>query len=41
VVFLCARACEFVAHSEPIHRDEIDHLDERHEQALELGRRYS
>ena len=41
VVFLCARACGFVVRPETIHRDDIDHLDERHERALKLGERYS
>ena len=41
VVFLCGRACGFTETGESIDRSDIDHRDERHEQAIAMGHQFA
>jgi len=40
VVFLCARSCGFTETAGTINRAALDHRDERHERAVEMGKEF-
>jgi hypothetical protein len=41
VVFVCARNCGFTETAGTIDRSDIDHRDERHEQAVAMGQQFA